>query len=144
MKCVIQRVKHASVKVDNAIVGAIESGYLIYVGFHKDDPYNIISKAVEKIMKLRLFEDDDGKMNIAINPKKHQIMCISQFTLYGETKGTNRPSFSQSMPFEQAHIYYQHMLEECNKHIKTVPGHFGANMHITSENDGPVTLILEF
>ncbi len=144
MKCVIQRVKNASVVVENTTIGAIESGYLIYVGFHKDDPHTIISKVVEKIMKLRLFDDDDGKMNIAIDPKKHQIMCISQFTLYGDTKGSNRPSFSQSMPFEQAHGYYQHMLEECNKHIKTVPGHFGANMHITSENDGPVTLILEF
>lgn len=144
MKCVIQRVKKASVQVTNTFIGTIDAGYLVYVGFHKDDQLQHIAQCVEKMMKLRLFEDDLGKMNIPIDPTKHQIMLISQFTLYGDTKGTNRPSFSMSMPFEQAKKYYENMIEECNKYIKTIPGQFGEHMQITSENDGPVTLILEF
>jgi D-tyrosyl-tRNA(Tyr) deacylase len=144
MRCVIQRVKEASVKVEKIQKGAIHTGFVIYVGFHKDDDINAIDFAVEKIIKLRIFDDEFGKMNMAIDAKKSSILLISQFTLYGNTKGTNRPSFSDAMSFEKAEKYYYLLLEKLNHYIHTIPGAFGQHMEIFSVNDGPVTIILEF
>lgn len=143
MKCVVQRVLDASVTVNQKQLSHIAKGYLIYVGFHKDDSLDKIDQTVEKILKLRIFEDEFGKMNVAIDKKNASILLISQFTLYGSTHHSNRPSFTEAMPYEKAETYYQYMLEKLNQHIKTLPGDFGSHMRITSINDGPVTLILE-
>lgn len=144
MKCVIQRVKKASVKVNLNLINQIDSGLLIYVGFHKDDGLDKIDQAVEKILKLRIFDDEFGKMNLTIDTKKDSILLISQFTLYGSAKNSNRPSFSEAMAFDQAKEYYQLFLDKLNQQIKTNPGDFGSHMNIASINDGPVTILLDF
>lgn len=144
MKCVIQRVMKASVNVNHVLNNQIDSGLLIYVGFHKDDYMDKIDQAVDKILKLRIFNDALGKMNLPINTKEDSILLISQFTLYGDAKKSNRPSFGESMPYEKAKTFYQIFLEKLNGHIKTLPGEFGSHMTITSTNDGPVTIILDF
>lgn len=144
MKCVIQRVKKASVKVNQNLINQIDSGLLIYVGFHKDDGLDKIDHAVEKILKLRIFDDEFGKMNLPIDTKKDSILLISQFTLYGSAKNSNRPSFSEAMAFDQAKEYYQLFLDKLNQQIKTNPGDFGSHMNIASINDGPVTILLDF
>lgn len=144
MRCIIQRVNEASVRVGKQQKGEIQKGYVIYVGFHKEDVVDTLDIAVEKIIKLRLFEDEFGKMNVAIDAKDASILLISQFTLYGNTKGSNRPSFSDAMAFDKAKMYYHLLLEKLNQHIATIPGAFGQHMEIASVNDGPVTMILEF
>jgi D-aminoacyl-tRNA deacylase len=144
MKCVIQRVKNASVTVNQIQLNQIDSGLLIYVGFHKDDELDKIDHAVEKILKLRIFDDEFGKMNLPINTKKDSVLLISQFTLYGSAKNSNRPSFSEAMPYVKAKEYYQLFLDKLNQQIKTNPGDFGSHMNIASINDGPVTILLDF
>ena len=144
MKCVIQRVKEASVLVNNSIKGKIFQGLLIYVGFHKDDTYDILDQAVDKILKLRIFEDDNGKINLSLNKQCHQILLISQFTLYGNTKNTNRPSFSEAMTYEKANEFYNALKDKLGLQVNVIPGSFGSHMEIASINDGPVTLILDF
>lgn len=144
MKCVIQRVKEASVLVNKSIKGKIAQGLLIYVGFHKDDTYDIVDQAVDKILKLRIFEDDNGKMNLSLNKQRHQILLISQFTLYGNTKSTNRPSFSEAMTYQKANEFYDALSDKLGLQVNVINGSFGSHMEIASINDGPVTLILDF
>ncbi len=144
MKCVIQRVKEASVLVNKSIKGKIAQGLLIYVGFHKDDTYDIVDQAVDKILKLRIFEDDNGKMNLSLNKQRHQILLISQFTLYGNTKSTNRPSFSEAMTYQKANEFYDALSDKLGLQVNVITGSFGSHMEIASINDGPVTLILDF
>lgn len=145
MRVVIQRVKSASCIVDSKVTGKIKGGLLLFVGFKKDDTEDIILKLAKKIKKLRIFSDSLGKMNLSINESKESILSISQFTLYGNLHKTNRPSFSESMEFDKASLFYDKFNNVLNNELglNVETGIFGANMEISLVNDGPVTIILD-
>ncbi len=143
MKVVIQRVKEASVSVNNKLFNEIKQGYLILVGFTHDDTIEDIDKIVKKIINLRVFADEEGKMNKNIIEVNGSILSISQFTLYANTKKGNRPSFVKAMAPTKALKLYNLFNRELNKEVNTLPGMFGADMQINLINDGPVTIILD-
>lgn len=145
MRVVLQRVKHAKCTVDNDITGEIDKGYLLLVGFTNDDNEEKIAKAVKKIIGLRIFEDQNGKMNLNLDTVKGDILSISQFTLYANTNEGNRPSFTEAMnPVYAKELYnkFNEKLREAN--VKVYEGVFGAHMDIELLNDGPCTIIYEF
>ena len=145
MKIVIQRVKSASVKVDDEIIGEISQGLLLYVCHEVDDGPETLKNAVEKIINLRIFEDQDQKMNLNIQQVKGQILSISQFTLSWDGRKGHRPSFDLSMPPAQAQLSYHtfnKMIKDSAIEVQT--GKFGAEMMVSSINDGPVTFHLSF
>lgn len=145
MKLIVQRVKKASVIVEDKTIGAIEHGYLLYVCIEVNDSDMTIKQACEKVSKLRIFEDENQKMNLDIKQVKGSILSISQFTLSWNGKKGHRPSFDGSMSGLQA----KQMFDSFNTHlrlkgIKVASGIFGADMLVQSINDGPVTFILNF
>lgn len=145
MKVIIQRVSQAEVVVDSSIVGKISKGFLVYVCFVKADTEKQISDSIKKIINLRIFEDENRKMNKNIKQINGEILSISQFTLSWDGSKGNRPSFDQSMEPKEAQVMYDRFnldLERCGVNIQT--GIFGANMKVHSINDGPVTISLEF
>lgn len=145
MKIVIQRVLSANVKVDGEIVGEINHGYLLYVCFEINDNNEVMNKAIDKIINLRILEDDNGKMNNNILQSSGQILSISQFTLSWDGRKGNRPSFDLSMPPAQAQLNYFKFNEALKtKGIDVKKGIFGADMKVESINDGPVTFHLNF
>ncbi len=145
MKIVIQRVQEASVTVDNEIVGAIGSGLLLLVCFEMDDDESCIAKSVDKIMKLRIFDDESGKMNYNIEQIKGEILSVSQFTLSWDGSGGHRPSFERSMVPQEARFKYALFNRELrSKGIVVKEGTFGAFMKVQLVNDGPVTFLLQF
>lgn len=143
MRVVVQRVLEAHVKVDKAIVGAIGKGYLIYIGIHVNDSLDIVKKMADKIHLLRVFEDAQGKMNVNLGTVNGSILAISQFTLYGDTKGNNRPSFIEAARPEQAIPLYEALCQQLSLHHQVEKGVFGAHMEIHSINNGPVTILIE-
>lgn len=143
MRVVIQRVKEASVCVDEKLVNKIDKGLLLLVGFTHEDTENDIDYLVKKIVNLRIFNDDVGLMNLSIRDVKGSILSISQFTLYGDAKKGNRPSFVKALEYGKANEYYELFNKKLNQEIKTYSGIFGANMQINLINDGPVTIILD-
>lgn len=145
MKVVVQRVKEASVTVGNEITGVIENGLLLLVGIHEDDTNNQLTWMCDKIMKLRIFEDEDGKMNRSVSDVKGGILVVSQFTLYGDAKKGTRPSFIAAARPEKAEPMYNQMIEyfKSNSSLTIQGGKFGAMMDVHLINNGPVTLILE-
>jgi D-tyrosyl-tRNA(Tyr) deacylase len=143
MKVVIQRVSKSSVTVDNKLVGKINKGLNILVGFTVGDNESIIDKIIEKILKLRIFDDNDNKINLSIKEVKGEILLISQFTLYADTRNGNRPSFTKAANHELAKRLFEYMLEKLSKSVTTHSGVFGANMIVNIENDGPVTIIID-
>ena len=145
MKVVVQRVNEASVSVENEVVGAIPAGLMLLACFEQGDDETTISKAVEKITKLRIFDDADGKMNLDIQATKGEVLSISQFTLSWDGSGGHRPSFEKSMPPQQARLKYALFNRELkNKGLIVKEGIFGAFMKVSLINDGPVTFILNF
>lgn len=145
MKVVIQRVQKASVEVENDIVGDISTGMLLLVCFEMGDDDEALHKAVEKISKLRIFDDADGKMNLDIHAVKGEILSVSQFTLSWDGSGGHRPSFEKSMPPQEARLKYALFNRELrNKGINVREGKFGAFMKVSLINDGPVTFLLNF
>jgi D-tyrosyl-tRNA(Tyr) deacylase len=145
LKVIIQRVSQAEVVVDSSIVGKISKGFLVYVCFVKADTEKQISDSIKKIINLRIFEDENRKMNKNIKQINGEILSISQFTLSWDGSKGNRPSFDQSMEPKEAQVMYDRFnldLERCGVNIQT--GIFGANMKVHSINDGPVTISLEF
>lgn len=145
MKIVVQRVQEASVSVDNETVGSIGSGLLLLVCFEQGDEEALISKAVEKICKLRIFDDEAGKMNLDITAVNGEILSVSQFTLSWDGSGGHRPSFEKSMPPQEARLKYALFNRSLrNKGIKVAEGKFGAFMKVSLVNDGPVTFLLNF
>jgi D-tyrosyl-tRNA(Tyr) deacylase len=145
MKVLIQRVQNASVEVEQKIVGKISKGYLLYVCFESLDNYEKVHSAVEKIAKLRIFEDEKAKMNYNITQIKGEILSISQFTLSWDGKKGHRPSFDKSLPPNEAKILYRKFNDElAAQDLKVEKGRFGAEMKVNSLNDGPVTFFLEF
>jgi len=144
MKLVIQRVSKASCTVNNQITGEIDTGYLVLVGFGLNDNENISKKMAEKLSKLRIFEDENGKMNKSIYEVNGKVLSISQFTLYADASKGNRPSFTNALSGDRAKQLYDHFnkcLRELNLEVQE--GIFGADMKISLLNDGPVTIILD-
>ena len=143
MKVVIQRVLSSSVEVDNKIVGKINEGLTILVGFSKNDTYDKIDKIVNKIIKLRIFDDNNHIMNKSILDIGGSILSISQFTLYANVKKGNRPSYIDAMKSSEAEKLYDYFNNELSKYIEVKQGIFGSNMKLNIENNGPVTIIIE-
>ena len=144
MKLVIQRVNHASCTVENNITGKIDIGYMILVGFGLNDDKSIVEKMAEKVSKLRIFEDEDGKINKSIFDVNGKILSISQFTLYADCKKGNRPSFTNALGGDKAIELYKYFNECLRKlNLEVEEGKFGADMKIELLNDGPVTIILD-
>lgn len=144
MRVVIQRAKHASCTIDGHVTGKIEQGYCIFVGFNNEDTEEIVDKMIHKILFLRIFEDENGKMNQSIQDVKGSILSISQFTLYANCKKGNRPSFTDAGKPEYANSLYEMFNEKLKNqgmHVET--GVFGADMKIELLNDGPVTIVLD-
>jgi D-tyrosyl-tRNA(Tyr) deacylase len=145
MKIVLQRVYEASVKVDTKVVGSIENGLLLLVGFHGNDTFETVQWLSDKILKMRVFHDDQQKMNLSVQDVNGGILVVSQFTLYGNAQKGNRPSFIESARPEHAIPLYDYMLHYLKQHSDLViqSGEFGAMMQVHLVNDGPVTILLE-
>jgi len=145
MRVIVQRVKCADVKVHDSIKAAIETGFLLLVGFTHDDDDLTVKQMARKVANLRIFSDEEGKMNLSLNQVKGEILSISQFTLYGDTSKTNRPSFTQAKSYLEADKLYQEFNEILRKDYGFVvkSGIFGEHMEIGLVNDGPVTIIIE-
>ena len=144
MKFVIQRVKNASVEVDEKIVGKINQGFLVLIGISDEDNEEIADKLIKKMINLRIFKDEAGKMNLNLRDVKGELLLVSQFTLYADCKKGNRPSFTKSAKFEEADKLYEYIIKECRKNEMNVKtGIFGAEMKVNLINDGPVTIILD-
>ena len=144
MKLVIQRVANAQVEVDKKIVGKINKGYLVLFGVTEGDTIDQADALAEKLCKLRIFEDENEKMNLSINDVEGELLIVSQFTLYANCEKGNRPSFVEAMEPKKANEMYEYFIERCKEKVKKVErGIFGADMKVTLLNDGPVTIILE-
>lgn len=144
MKIVLQRVLEAEVTVDGKTTGKIGKGYLLFVGISQDDTKDIADKMIEKISRLRIFEDENGKTNLSIDQVDGEVLVVSQFTLYADCKKGNRPSFTNAGGPVLAEELYEHMLEKCRTLFRnTQSGIFGADMKVSLFNDGPFTLVLD-
>ncbi len=144
MRFVIQRVLSASVEIEGRTTASVGPGLAVFLGIHRDDKAEDCAAWVDKILKLRIFADDQKPINRSIQEVGGEILLISQFTLYGDTKGQNRPSFIQAAGPEAARKIYDHFIRLMNERWpKTQTGEFGADMKVNLCNDGPVTLILE-
>lgn len=144
MKLVVQRVKQASVKVDGDIVGKIDKGYLVLIGITVTDTKEIADHLVKKLCNLRIFEDEQGKMNLSLKDVGGKLLIVSQFTLYANCESGNRPSFINAAKPDIANELYEYFCDKCKeKQIEVQKGIFGANMKVSLINDGPVTIILE-
>lgn len=145
MKLVVQRVKKSNLKIKNKLYSSINDGMVILIGISKNDNYEMAKELAKKIIKLRIFNDDSGKMNKNIVEIKGEVLVVSQFTLYADTNKGNRPSFINAAKPELAISLYNHFIDELQKLIssKVRTGKFGADMKIELINDGPVTIILE-
>ena len=145
MRSVVQRVSRASVNVDGQTIGNINHGLLVLAGFHTTDTEEHVRWMCNKLLKLRIFNDDEGKMNRSVNDVGGGILVVSQFTLYGDANKGTRPSFIQSARPETAIPLYEYMLSylKSNSDLAIESGEFGAMMEVSLVNDGPVTLILE-
>ena len=144
MKVVLQRVAHASVTVDEKVIGKIQRGFLLLVGVTHDDAMEDMEYLVRKIVQMRIFEDEDGKLNRSIQDIGGEILSVSQFTLYADTKKGNRPSFSKAAPGDVAIEMFEQfngLLRETGIPVET--GLFGADMKVELLNDGPVTILLD-
>lgn len=144
MKVVIQRVKNASVKVEGKVVGEIEKGFLVLVGIKVGDTKEQADYLVKKVCNLRVFTDENDKMNLSLKDVNGKLLIVSQFTLYGDCSDGNRPSFIEAARPEEAIPLYEYFCEECaKKGIEVQRGIFGADMKVELLNDGPVTIVIE-
>ena len=143
MKVLVQRSKNSRVTIDGKINGQIEHGYVLLVGFTNGDNENIIDKMINKILNLRIFEDENGKMNLSILDTNGSILSISQFTLYANAKEGRRPSFTNALNPTEASKLYDIFNEKLKEKIHTETGIFGADMKVEIYNDGPVTIMLD-
>ena len=144
MRVVLQRVAHASVTVDGETIGKIQRGFLLLVGVTHDDAMEDMEYLVRKIVQMRIFEDEEGKLNRSIQDIGGEILSVSQFTLYADTKKGNRPSFSKAAPGDVALEMFEQfngLLRETGVPVET--GQFGADMKVELLNDGPVTIMLD-
>jgi D-tyrosyl-tRNA(Tyr) deacylase len=144
MRAVVQRVTHAKVSVDNKIIGKIGKGLVVLLGIGTDETEKDITYLADKIMNLRVFEDENGKMNISLKDIGGELLIISQFTLYGDCRRGNRPSYSKAAPPEEAERIYNKFIEYCKQQdIRVETGKFQAEMLVEIHNDGPVTIMID-
>jgi D-aminoacyl-tRNA deacylase len=139
MRALVQRVARASVAVEGGLVSEIGPGMLVLLGVHRDDGIEHADRIVRKLAALRIFEDADGRMNLSVADAGGEILCVSQFTLYADTRKGNRPSFVDAAPPHAAEPLYEHVCEA----LRARRGRFGARMQIELVNDGPVTVLVE-
>lgn len=153
MKALIQRVTQASVTVDGKIVGQIDDGLLVLLGVAKTDTPAIADRMLTKLLNLRIFQDAQDKMNLSVldkqaeftsgqSTREHKLLVVSQFTLYGDTKKGNRPSFNGAGP-QLANELYEYFVSQARQHLQVETGVFAADMKVDLRNDGPVTFMLE-
>ena len=143
MKVVVQRVKEAHVTVDEKTVGKIDNGFLVLVGFTYGDNEEVISWMINKILNLRVFDDQDGVMNLSIKDVNGSILSVSQFTLYGDCSKGNRPSYIKALKPDEATLLYDKFNDKLKEEINTQTGIFGADMKVSLVNDGPITIVIE-
>ena len=144
MKFVIQRVNHAEVKVDGETVGKIGKGFLVLIGVGRGDTREDADWYLKKLLGLRIFEDENGKTNLALKDVDGELLLISQFTLYADCKKGNRPSFIKAGNPELANSLYEYIIVACQKEVPVVEtGSFGADMKVELLNDGPFTIVLD-
>ncbi len=143
MRAVVQRVKSASVSVDGKVINQIEKGFMVLLGVETGDSDKDLSYICDKVTGLRVFEDENNKMNLSVREVAGEILLISQFTLLGDARNGKRPSFIAAARPEEATALYEKALYEMNKCVPTKGGVFGAHMEIELINDGPVTILLE-
>lgn len=144
MKFVIQRVNNASVTIDEKIVGKINKGFLVFIGVSNDDTKEIADKMIKRLIGMRIFDDENGKTNLALADVDGELLLVSQFTLYANCKKGNRPSFINAGAPDMANEMYEYIIEKCREMVKVVEtGEFGADMKVKLENDGPFTIVLD-
>lgn len=144
MKFVIQRVKYASCKVDEKIVGSIDKGFLVFIGITDKDDTIVADKMIKKLCNMRIFEDENGKTNLSLNDVGGSLLLISQFTLYSDMSHGNRPSFINAAKPDISEPLYNYIVEKCKELIPICEkGIFGADMKIELLNDGPFTIVLD-
>ncbi len=143
MIALIQRVKQASVSVDNQIIGQIDQGLLVLLGIEQGDNEQKAIRLREKVLGYRIFSDDDGKMNLNVQQINGKLLVVSQFTLAADTQKGMRPSFTKGASPAMANELYQFFVKQCQQHIETQTGQFAADMQVALINDGPVTFWLQ-
>lgn len=144
MRAVVQRVAKSSVKVDGNIVGEIAKGFNVLVGISKEDNFDDLNYIKDKVINLRVFEDENGKMNLSLKEVGGSLLIISQFTLYGDCRKGRRPNFMNAQGGDAAKELYDKFVSMCKEeNIEVATGIFGANMEVSIVNDGPVTLLLD-
>ena len=144
MKFVIQRVREASVTVNQTCIGQIQKGFLVLIGIGKEDTREIADQLIKKMIQLRILEDENGKTNLSLKDVNGGLLLVSQFTLYANCKHGNRPSFTEAGDPKKAEELYEYIIAECRRQIPVVQtGSFGADMKVRLCNDGPFTILLE-
>ena len=144
MRAVVQRVTQASVTVDGELLGRIGKGFMILLGVADGDTVQVAEKMADKICRLRIFEDENGKTNLSLADVEGELLIISQFTLYADCKKGNRPSFVKAGSPQHANELYEYIIDACKKEVPVVKtGVFGAEMEVALINDGPFTIILD-
>ena len=144
MKFIIQRVSHAKCTVDNTITGEINKGFCVFIGISSKDTKKIADKMIKKLIGLRIFKDENGKVNLDLKSVDGELLLISQFTLYADCRKGNRPSFINAGAPDKANELYQYIVGQCKKEVAVVEeGQFGADMKVSLTNDGPFTVILD-
>lgn len=144
MKFLIQCVQNASVTVDGKTTGAIEKGFLVFIGVNNEDTTEVADRMIKKMLGLRIFEDENGKTNLSLDQVKGSLLLVSQFTLYADCKKGNRPSFVKAGNPQHANELYEYIISETKKSVAEVQtGIFGADMKVSLINDGPFTIMLD-
>ena len=144
MKFVIQRVNKASVSIEGNVVGKINKGFVVLIGVSNDDTKQIADKMIQKLVGMRIFDDENGKTNLALHDVEGELLLISQFTLYANCKKGNRPSFIEAGKPDMANEMYEYIIAKCKESVETVEkGSFGADMKVSLTNDGPFTIVLD-
>lgn len=144
MRFLIQRVKSASVTVDHKVIGKISEGFLVFIGINETDTKEIADKMIKKMTGLRIFSDENDKINLSIKDVGGELLLVSQFTLYADCKKGNRPSFTKAGKPDMASELYQYIIKKCKEVIPAVEcGEFGADMKVELLNDGPFTILLD-
>ena len=144
MRCLVQRVKEASVSVSGNVIGAIEKGYLILLGVSQTDTEEVADKMLKKVLDARLFEDENGKTNLSIRDVSGSLLVVSQFTLYADTRRGNRPSFINAGAPDHANALYEYFCKKAEEQgMPLAHGQFGADMRVALINDGPFTIMYD-
>ena len=144
MRFVIQRVLNSNVEVDNKVVGKIGKGFMVLIGIKHEDNKEVADLMVKKLLNLRVFSDENDKMNLSLKDVNGELLLVSQFTLYADCKKGNRPSFINSAKPDYANELHEYIIEKCKESgFKVQTGIFGADMKVGLVNDGPVTIVLD-